>query len=285
MAITRAQIRENVGQQLGDLVVIRATADSPSASVFIDRTNLVLQPLAYSGRQVVFASGTPANIGLIRWVQGSSMEHRSLTFTDALPTAPVTGDTAHMMNWRGVGWTVDDYNMAINRAIRNAGQLRYMEWREDTLVAADYNTTTRRLTIPDDYIYVEELAFQTYDDAWEEAWMGRFNSGQGWAGAGLDGTLEIGTDVFDTLLYPDPIFRVRGWARPAELLADDDETTVPSSWLEEEVMMALLRRHLATNPSLADIHGKLFADSARRADMLNPTMSFNFGPFATRVRP
>lgn len=301
MAVTRRQLRQAVGQQLGDLVVLTATEDSPLASIFIDRVNLVLDSRAYQGRQIVMSGGNVANLGLIRRVTGSSRDYHSITLDADLTEAPVEGDSADMMNWRGVGWTISDYNMAINAAIRNAGDTRYMVPLTQEIAAEDYNTTTGKITTPDNFVFVDEVAYKIeYADYthWEDVFPGRIGTSHGWQEGPMDGTVEIGTDFsidaydyysrvdnFYATTVETPTFRVRGWGRPSELATDDDETDIPTSWLEEEIKMIMLRRHLTTNPTFSEMYGRLYADAQRRADMLNPTMAFNYGPFAIRVRP
>jgi hypothetical protein len=277
---TRKELRETVGIALGDLMVITATADSPGPTTFTDTNRLVDEPRYYNGREVYFVYGTAENQGLIRHVQSSSQAERTLTFTSALPANVQVGDQAHMVNWRGVGFSIYDYHSVIDAIHRDMAESHY-EMPVIIEIGASLDAATNRISLPESIVSVEGLEY--YDDyhGWTEVYPHENGPLGGWS-----------VDPFLNAIQLSPAFarrpqhgtlRLMARADPTPPQNDGDMIYLPHEWMSLEAQARLLEQSLARNPGIGE-RNRMFVQLRQRADNIRPLGFTRSSPFAVRVR-
>ncbi|MGB3328995.1 MAG: hypothetical protein WBA46_08590, partial [Thermomicrobiales bacterium] len=168
-----------IGTRLGDLVVLRATSDSPSPSVFVDSINLTHSSDYYAGRIALFCGGQQALRDRQVSVASSSAQSRMLTFYDSLPVSPLTGDELHLVNWSGAGFTPDDYHQTINDTITAITDSHYfLPMAVD--VNLSYDADSNSIQIPTAMRFVESVQWWSHCGEWVEATKARAGATNGW---------------------------------------------------------------------------------------------------------
>jgi hypothetical protein len=114
------QIRRAVGGEIGDMMLLEATADGDTTTL-VDANNLWLPDRALINRVLYFTGGSEANIGSKRIATGNSQAATHVTWAVALLEPTLIGDVAEMWNTRGTGWDpIQDVNREINNVVRKA---------------------------------------------------------------------------------------------------------------------------------------------------------------------
>lgn len=274
---TRKDLRRMIGTRLGDLKVLRATADSASPSVFVDSINLIHSSDFYAGRIALFCGGQAGLIGQQVSVASSSAQNRTLTFNDSLPTAPLNGDELHLVNWSGAGFTPDDYHETINDTILAITDSHYyLPVAID--VVASLDDATNSIALPSTVRIIETV--QAYDDyrGWTDVKKARQGAHDGWW---IDrATARIMLPLRRGRTYPQ--MRITGYGEQPLLASDDDLCQVPVEWFVEEAAARLLEKSIQKNPGLAN-QDRVYNMLRQHADAIRPITSVRMGPFAERV--
>lgn len=233
-------IRREIGKDLGDFLLVTATAGNVSDSVWVDDDHLVGAEHAYRGRTLYVTAGTAGNLLEIRRVDDSSKTGTSLTLVRPLPSTIQISDEAELWGVHTEGWQPWEVNDTINNVIEDAGSHFFIPILASVTDAFDPDT--RSITIPASITKgVVSLEYQSdIDDLWypvhEQAETlgdtGYFvNRGQR--------TITIGGDVWPTLLDGLSL-RILGYGVPARLTSDADTTDVNKEWIVRESMRRLL---------------------------------------------
>lgn len=281
MSITRRQLRRDILKNLGDMRILTATADSMSNVKFIDTINLVGEVGAYKGREVIFTGGTAANLGLIRYVSGSSSDESAIGFRQSLPAEPIAGDECEMVNTRGIGYRIADVHDAINQSIR---QVAGRELGSLSSVDSDYAYGTA-ITVPAEFVTVEDVQWQDpYDTV-------RFHAlpkasrpnGKGWWVDRATRTVQITGRIRHLNGWwcedgPTRSVRVWGLAQPAELYDDDDQTDLDPMWLIANTLSLLLRGRYYRMPTPET--ERLMYDAVQEARSLIARVTARRSPFS-----
>lgn len=221
--LSRREIRRRIADRLGDLVVLTATGDSASNTTFTDVLNISGAADNLTGRQ--FSVSTGRNAGHIARIVSSNESTNTLTFTPAAPYPFLIGDELEVVNARSRGWTIPEYNRAINNAISDASPLSVAP-----LVAylpGTFSRTSPVISVPEVVDEVSEIAWK---DPITGAWVPiRVGGSYGWAVDPAAGTVTISGEPAD--LADGCAIRISGYGRHPELLTDDDVTGLAVEWI------------------------------------------------------
>ena len=285
---TRKELRRMVGTRLGDLKVLRASADSASPTVFTDSINLNHSSDYYAGRIAYFCGGQAALIGVQANVASSSAATRTLTFSETLPVAPLAGDEVHLINWSGVGFTPDEYHNTMNDVIVSITDSHYF-----VPVAIDvslsYDADTNTIQLPTSLRIIESVDYSLptpYNDGqWQSDWQhltkARFGGTDGWYVDRPSGRIVLRPWSRATG-YPVPQIRITGYGIPPLMETDTDTCSVPAEWFIEECAARMLEKNIQKNPGIAN-QDRIYNMLRQHADAIRPINSVRMGPFAERV--
>lgn len=222
-ALTRREIRRRVADRLGDLTILEATAASASDTTFTDALNISGAADNLTGRQ--FSVATGVNTGHIARIVSSSESTNSITFTPAADSIFAVGDELEVVNTRSRGWSIAEYNRAINNAISDAYPLGVASLTAS--IPDAFSRDSPIVTIPEVLDEISEVAWQDPDTlAWIPLRPGAF---YGWAVDPANATLTVTgwpSDLADTRAL-----RLSGYGRHPTLLTDDDVTALHVEWI------------------------------------------------------
>ena len=176
---TLQEIRRSVGRELGDMLVLTATAAGTTTSL-VDNKNLYLPTNACKNRVLYFTGGTAGNIGEKRIVSANDQANTLLQWPIELGAATVVADEAELWNTRGMGWDpVQEVNPAINDVIREVAQ--YI-WLEDTESIGTFDQDTPYFSLPSGTrgLYVVEYMDSNSDTRWHEIPQADNQNAPGW---------------------------------------------------------------------------------------------------------
>ena len=232
--VTRAELRRSVADRLGDLVQLEATSASLSNTTFVDALNISGAADNLTGRQFIVVTG--ANAGHIARIVSSTESTNTITFTPAADNAFAAGDQLDVVNERSRGWSIAEYNRAINRAIRDAYPLGMAALA--ATISTDFDLDAPTITVPEVLDEVYEVSWQDPNTSvWYPVRGGQFF---GWAVDSTAGTISI--DGTPGTLAAGAAVRLAGYGRHPELLTDDDVTGLNPEWLTARACY-----HLATS--------------------------------------
>jgi hypothetical protein len=155
--ISRRDLRRMVAQELGDLILVTATAQGTESSI-VDNINLTLENRHYNGMQIRCTVAADArNVQRTATVTVSSQDSRSVNFIPPFPMPTMPGDEFEFTNFRGTGWRPVEYDNAINAAIRRASDEHFTIPYSETL--ADAYRRRDEVAIPDGMIYFNGVSY------------------------------------------------------------------------------------------------------------------------------
>lgn len=224
---TRATLRRNIADSLMDLIELEATAGS--TTTFTDPLALLDTDHAFRGAEILVTSG--ANQGEVRRVYDSDEDSQTLTLTPALGTAVAAGVTAELYNLKSVGFRVDAYNRAVNRAILDAFPNNAMLVEDELADAFDADAGV--VEIPAQFSHVSQVWYQDPSTGvWCEvpvALSGQLDQ-DGWAIR--HGTLEVSIGGNAAADADGKTIRLVGYGQPAPLDDDTDLTDTDPQWVQ-----------------------------------------------------
>ncbi len=259
---TRKELRQEIGRQFGQIVVL--VADSGTDTTFVSPRRLTYPNNAYKGRRLYFVDGTLANLGETRDIISSTKTTGTLEWSDALPTDVQAGDEAELWGMSNAGaepWEVEDM---INDVISDAGR-SYGVAVEATL-ADPFDADNPELDIP---AAINRMIYQVLwqpEDSEEWVPIDRATSPGGygyWVNRGL-GTITVGGTWLLSQLDARSI-KIIGDAYPAPLDDDTDVTDIPKQYIVAEVCSRLAVALVERNPDFAKARLALFSQRAMMA--------------------
>lgn len=274
---TRKELRRMIGTRLGDLKVLRATSDSASPSIFVDGINLIHSSDFYAGRIAYFCGGQANLLGQQVSVASSSAQNRTLTFNDALPASPLTGDELHLVNWSGAGFIPDDYHQTMNDSILAITDSHYyLPMAID--VELSYDSASNSIQIPSQMRIVENVQWLSVCGDWVDVKKSRQGAYDGWSIDRPTGRIMLPRSSRTTALD----MRITGYGDQPLLTVDSDLCQIPVEWFIEECAARLLEKSIQKNPGLAN-QDRVYNQLRQHADAIRPITSVRMGPFAERV--
>lgn len=274
----RLTLRRRALGELGDLRLLTATATGTTTTL-IDTVNLWGEPGHYAGRLAYVASGTVANLGQTRLVNGSSQSAMSLTFAAALPAATQAGDEVELVNTFGMGWTFEDVHHAINASIAEARDYGLVPLTEDSTDAFD-QAGTREVPLPETWTHIERVQYlDPSTDHVVNIRRANVHGANGWAVDHANRSVLISGE--QAYRADTAVIRLHGYGQPEPLETDSDETSLDPEWLMLKVCSRMLL-NVVRSRSAADTQGQglYYAD---KADKLRARLTPLLGPSATRI--
>lgn len=130
MATELRTLRRLIGDTTGDVLVLKATATSASASVFTDFAHLAdreSRAASIIKRLLYFSGGTEANVGWEAAITDYDGLTRTLTFSPAAPTAPQLDDEAELWSVTERTGSIGALRRLINDAIATVEDVAGLE--------------------------------------------------------------------------------------------------------------------------------------------------------------
>lgn len=253
--ITRKTLRQTLGFELGDIVLIKATS-AGGTTTFTDANHI--HPASYKGRFILFTSGT--NNGEIRRITGGTPP--SIDWGVAVPASTAVNDEAELWNMNGVGWRPDVVNEHIRMAHRRALESDMLFYLDDTSVVWD--STQGWADIPQEFRGISDIQFADGTGSWFSIPRSPRPSGPGYWINRYQRRIEINGD-FRTRVNG-RTFRILGTAREDELTQDTHRTLVNAEWLVAEAGRTLLMGNLSSDADTRFTQQKL-AEFSRAVEM------------------
>jgi len=224
---SRRELRRRIADRLGDLVILEATSASLSDTSFIDALNISGAADNLVGRQ--FAVATGPNAGHVARIVSSTESTNTITFTPHAPSDFGAGDVLEVVNERSRGWTVAEYNRAINAAIDDAWPLAAARFA--ATITGAFTIESPTIEIPE---AMNEIAAVSWQDGSDDTWIDieRTDPFYGWTADGTSGLITI--RGAPALLADDRPVRLIGYGRHPQLTSDSDETALNPEWLVAE---------------------------------------------------
>ena len=269
ISTTRAELRQRIGRELGDLTSVTATANG-STTRFTDTIRLRTATNTLVDREVIFTSGT--NAGTIRRITSDNLTSGGGYFDFAAVTAATaTNDTAEIYNFRGRGWSIAEIHDAINAARVQAYPL-YKERIVFSLGAFDQDTGYLSIT-PGTADYIYQVTYPDVNSMTQVVPRAKSTFQNGWSTN--DGQVHIrGRDLLR--LLNGKTLTAYGYTTPSALSADSDTTSIAPEWIIWTACAMLCRqRYLQTDDSKLYNMALVYDDKAERAK----------GSIRTRLRP
>lgn len=270
--LTRGELRQMIARQLGDYLRGEATHDGEPNAMRADR-DFQREVNFFKGMQIVCVSGPDLNVGKTATVQGSDPVSKTITFAPSFPVATQVGDIVELFNMRGMGWTLEQYNAAINGAIAQAGE-DHATVPYQTAAEERFNRRDPVIEIPAPLIYFEGLDLLDRQGVWRSVqprylWVDRFAH-----------TVEIKGRQRD--ISEGQAIRIRGHARPQPLEHDEDRTSIQSEWLVIEASAILLQHDVASGMSQG-ARDRLMFMARQGADGRRPIVGVRYGPNTVKL--
>ncbi|RJO63692.1 MAG: hypothetical protein C4523_19620 [Myxococcales bacterium] len=269
---TRAQLRQAVGELLGDLIQITATANGTTTTT-IDTLNVGSAEDHFNGRYLMATSG--ANAGEVKRITATATSTGTLTH-GAFSTATAAGDTFDVTNARGRGFRPDEYHAAINELIVEAWPAFAIHVEDG---AGTFDADTEDITVDAALAAVYEVEWT--DSQGTEHRIRGSNASQrdGWIADPANGKIKI---VGSAKLEPDGnTVTLKGYGRQDTLSAEADTCLIPAAWLVPAAALRLATRGLTRDP---DRYGPLLGVLQRRVDQHFPLIATTRAPGWKSVR-
>lgn len=258
-------LRQAVADRFGDLTQLTTTA-SGSSTTLVDALNVNAGSEHFNGRMLLITSGTYDNHKAR--ITGTTDSSGTLTFTPAAGGTIASGVTADVFNRRGIGFTIGEYDRAINNAIDDAFPLAvneaYAEVASANVTVANNKTT---IQVPDSIYEVYAVEWLDDDDVHRDIPKATRSNNYGWR-ALPNGFIEItGPPQFVTI---DRTLYLRGYNRQDRLTEASGVTHANATCLlNKEWIVARAAYHLALGAVMrGPEYGSLAQQFGRETEML-----------------
>lgn len=261
---TLASLVSQVATLVRDRVLATASIASGANNTFTDTRALYEDDRYFRGAEAYVLSGTPANLGQVRRVQGSELNTSTITFVSGLPANPQIGDKIELVNIGSRGFRRDEYREAINFGIQSANPQNQIPVAATALTTY---TSEGFVVIPDTIKRLSTVEYQDTTGIWHEIeYSGR--SGPGFYINRTDLSIGLRGDWMGAANGMS--LRFTGYAKAAPLVNDSDLTSTDSEYLVNWAAGYLIMSKRDT--SIAQF-GQAFLNraDALRAKMAAPT--------------
>lgn len=274
LVLTLADVRRRVADRFGDLTQLATTALGTTTTL-IDTLNVSTAAENYTGCWLSFTSGT--NNGLMRRVSSTTDSTSTLTFTPATPAVVAANTTVDVFNKRGHGFTVLEYNRAINNAINDVFPLGLIEL--ETTITAVFDADNPSVPVPAGMAEVFMIESVDDDGFRHRVIPSRQNNEWGWIADPALGEIRIlgwPASQIDGLTI-----RLTGYGRQPALASDSDTCA-----LNVEFIVARAAYHLALGAIMRDTSfTNQVADFRNESERLRIRVRTIRKPGTVRVRP
>lgn len=253
-------LRRMIADRFGDLTQLTTTDHGINdGSTLVDALNVNAGSEHYNGRQILITSGDYS--GHKARVTSTNDSTGSLTFTPLASGRIETGITVDVFNRRGIGFTIAEYDRALNNAIHDAFPLGVIDAIQTLSTGVTTTADITTITVPVGFYDIYAVEWEDDVDVWREVPKATRTNGFGWK-ARPDGILEIvGLPQDDT---EDNTLRLRGYKRQDALTSESDECLLPKEWI-----VARAAYHLALGSVMrGQEYGALAQQFQKEADLL-----------------
>lgn len=233
MSTTRRSLRQRIADQLGDYLPLEATSASLSTSTFIDSLNISDATDTLTGRMLYVTSG--ANEGHTARITNTTGSTSTINFTPAADNLFAEGDTAEVVNERGRGWAISEYNRAIDAAISDAYPLALVESAQS--VAGTFDADEPVVSVPAALTHVYAVEWQDSNGDW---WPLPRDRWKGWKVDSANETIVVRDQ--SARLADGKTIRVLGYKPYSALSADSDTTELNPEWIVAAACARLCRQ-------------------------------------------
>lgn len=213
MALTQAtflQLITRLASDLDDLMILEATSTG-TTTTFIDNVNINNSRDSPDGWEFwLYSQDAVATV--------SQSSGSTLTLTPALPTNPLTGADAYLVNKRGRGFRIAEYKRAINNAITDFNGVARVETVET--ISPVYDEETQTVTIPATLAEVYRVEYQDSAGFWQEIKRAAPRGGYGWTAEPSNAMLRI--EGYPAYLADGYAVRLHGYKFQEQLSATTD---------------------------------------------------------------
>lgn len=250
------ELRRLIGDKTGDVLVLRATHVSDSATTFHDTAHLGDRgdrAPSIVNRLLYFSDGTAANLQHEAAVTDYTSLDRILTFDPAAPATPQVADVAELWSVSERIGSIGAIHRLINYAIDAVKNIAGAEVYD---TVQTFNARTGSLTIP---------------DTWAEFGGAEWADATGFRAVLRSTHLRVQPSLRTVRISGAGAARANrrsvylfGYLRCLPLVAEDDATPVSSEWIVESVAEALtLARSWASNdPAAAERRANFWSAKA-----------------------
>ncbi len=263
---TRAQLRRDIGDQLGQMRACTATA-AGTTTTFTDLERLATEDGHLVDRIAYVVSGTAANVSQQRRVSTNTKSTGTITLARALPAATAIGDVLELWNERGTGVHPDEVHRAIDRVIVSATE-------SGATPVASTPTTFAELpiAIPADWTYFYGVEWEDTDDRWRVVPPADLSVDAS------DRTVALRGTAYDLAITAR--IRLHGGTVGGVLATDAATTGVDRAWIVARCCHELLyaTAHRLADPVSAERRGNAFlAEANNRLPYVRSRPSNRFG--------
>lgn len=219
----KGELRRRCALRLGDLVQLQGT-DTGTTSTMIDSLNIPMGNEDLARRQMVFVSDD--FLGERRSITGTTNSTNTIAFTPVLNDVTTTETRAEVYNRWGVGFQLNEYDLAINMANDDAYPVAKTVLQS---TPATFSSTTGTIAIPATFREVFGVSYQDSDGVWQVIKKADHLGYDGWWIQPGDGVVSIsgyasgGVDGYSV--------RIDGYGRGSSMAVDWDGTTINPEWL------------------------------------------------------
>lgn len=284
---SREELRRAVADRFGDLTQIVATATSSGGTTdhIIDVINVSAASEHFNGRQFICtkSTGSPSNLGQIARITATSDNQGKLTVTPHFASHPVTGDEFDVFNRRGIGFTIAEYNRAINSAIRDAYPLGVIP--AVITLTSSFDDDVNTYDIGNNVVEIWKVEWQDDDGDWHAIPKATQTNAYGWRTVPTDASGTGNWDLTITGLpsntADDQPVRFHGYIQQPELSTDSDKSKLNKEWTVARAAYHLALGAIHRGPE----YGQLANQLGREAEALRTRLRVIRNPNSERVVP
>lgn len=231
--LSLGEIRAMLARQQRDYIKVIATQGSEGKLLY-DEFNLVENTDHFRGAEVICKTGHFTNVGVKRKVETSRYETAHVQFTKDYPHPIAEGDVFEFFHFARTGFTIQEYDDAINDAIKNA----WPQNREKMYVDPEYlYERDNGIAIPDVLTHVHDIHFFA-GGRWYSVPPGRMLGDEGWVVDRARRRIHLG-GIYNWNAENSPV-RIYGYGRPNVLTNDTDRTSTDIEWIMESASSTLI---------------------------------------------
>jgi hypothetical protein len=225
------EIRRMCARKNGDYRKLTARTTG-SEGVIFDHMGLVENTDHFRGAELIFTS--EPHLWEVRRSIGNSTNTFSLSFVPPLASPTITGETVDVFNFSRNGHSIQDYDDAINDAIR----FGFPENRIEVKQVLDDEFTGDPFVVPDVFTHLYGVSF-TDDSGYEYDLMNsRYpDSSSGWYYDAVSRTIKVGWG--DNWGFRGGAITLYGYGREATMVHNTDVTYTDPEWIVEHVASIL----------------------------------------------
>ncbi len=220
---SRGELRRRCALRLGDLVQVQGT-DTGTEGTLIDSLNIPMGNEDLARRQIVFVSDD--FLGLRRSITGTTNSTNTISFTPVLSDVTTVETRAEVYNRWGVGFQINEYDLAINMAQDDAYPVAKTILQS---TPATFSSTVGTIAIPNTFREVFGVSYQDNNSVWQVIPKADHLGYDGWWIQPGDGVVSISGYV--TSGIDGMSVRLDGYGRNESMNVDWDMTSINPEWI------------------------------------------------------